>query len=162
MSKMDDKTLERIMTAHPYVREELLTIYRAICIALSGSAMCRFSWVLRTDEQQEKLFKKGGVTNARAGQSYHNYGLAVDVVLLIDKDGNGTFESISYKFDVDYDGDGASDWKEIDEIFDKYGWRGLHKKDGKRYDLPHFQKTFGYHWSELMKMPKDENGYVKF
>lgn len=35
--------------------------------------------VYRSDEEQEALFKQG-VTKARAGQSAHNYGMAVDLV----------------------------------------------------------------------------------
>jgi len=34
----------------------------------------------RSFARQDELYAKGGVTNARGGQSWHNYGLAVDIV----------------------------------------------------------------------------------
>ncbi len=142
---MTDKvSIERIQKAHPAVREELEhKIYAEICEALKGRAMCRLAYTLRTWEEQDHLWQQGRtipgvkVTDAKAGDSWHNYGLAVDVVLIIDG------KVASYDFTKDFDDDGMSDWKEIDAIFKKYGWTGLYRKDGTRWDLPHFQKTFG-------------------
>lgn len=150
---MDKITLERIKTAHPLLVQELGLIYSEICSVLNGKAICRFAYVLRTFEEQTKIFnQKPKVTNAKAGQSYHNYGLAVDVVLLVDNDHNKTHETASWDFATDFDGDGKADWEEIDAIFKKYGWEGLYNKRGKRWDLPHFQKTFGYTWQQLLEM----------
>ena len=82
-------------------------------------------------------------------------------MLLLDKDKNGTFESASWDTVFDGDGDGISDWLEVAKIFNFYGWQwGLINSKGKRYDLPHFQKTFGYKTSQLIKLPKDSEGYV--
>ncbi|MGB6269149.1 MAG: M15 family metallopeptidase [Olleya sp.] len=100
------------------------------------------------------------VTNAQEGDSFHNYGLAVDICLLLDRDKNGTFEEVSYSTVFDGDNDGVADWLEVVKIFTSFGWQwGLMNKRGKRYDLPHFQKTFGYKTWQLNRFKKDKNGY---
>lgn len=165
--KKDKLTLDRIQSAHPLVREQLTCIYNEICEAISSPyVLVRFSDVLRTFEQQNELYKKGRsypgakVTWVKGGYSYHNYGLAVDIVLLIDKDKNGTFESASWDVVFDGDSDGIADWLECVKIFNFYGWQwGLINSSGKRYDLPHFQKTYGLKASELKQLPKDNENY---
>lgn len=167
--KQDVITIERIKLLHPKVREEAGEIYYEICERLSGKAMCRFAYTLRTFAEQDGLYAQGRtkpgsiVTYAKGGQSWHCYGLAIDVVLILDKDGNGSYETASWDFNVDFDGDGKADWEEIDYVFKMYGWEGLYKKDGKRWDLPHFQKTFGHTTPQLLAMVnagRTTNGYV--
>ena len=115
---MDNITLRRIKSAHPAVRAELEQIYKEICLALTGDAFCRFSYVLRTFKEQDELWKRRPrVTKAKAGQSYHNYGLAVDIVLVTDKGKKATWDTVK-----DFDGDKTADWIEIVNIFKKYGW----------------------------------------
>lgn len=156
---MDNETLKRIETAHPAVRDELKKIYSEICERLTGKAICRFAFVHRSFEEQQKLYDQGRitpgqkVTNARGGQSYHNYGLAVDVVLLIDKDGNGTHETASWDMKSDFDGDGQSDWQEIVFVFEMYGWE-WGGRWAKFPDGPHFQKTYGYNIADLLGLHK--------
>jgi peptidoglycan L-alanyl-D-glutamate endopeptidase CwlK len=164
----DQKTLERIQLLHPKLREEALTMYDEIVAALTGTAACRFAYTLRTFAEQDALFAQGRtkagaiVTKSKGGQSYHNYGLAIDIVLLVDKDKNGTFETASWDLKTDFDGDGKSDWQEIVAIFKRYGyeWGG----DWKFTDAPHFQKTLGKSIAELQTLHKtgkvDKNGFV--
>jgi peptidoglycan L-alanyl-D-glutamate endopeptidase CwlK len=164
----DEKTLERIQLLHPKLRDEALVMYDEIVAALTGTAACRFAYTLRTFAEQDALFAQGRtkpgavVTKAKGGQSYHNYGLAIDIVLLVDKDKNGTFEAASWDLKTDFDGDGKSDWQEIVTIFKRYGyeWGG----DWKFNDAPHFQKTFGKSVAELQALHKagkvDKNGFV--
>ena len=149
---MTDKvTIDRIQLLHPKSRAEGLAIYNEIIAALKGSAICRFSHTLRTFAEQDALYlKRPKVTNAKGGQSYHNYGLAIDIVLLVDKDKNGTFESASWETNVDFDGDGKSDWQEVVAIFKRYGWTW--GGDWKFVDNPHFQKTFGHSIADLQNM----------
>ena len=140
---MDKVTLQRIELIHPKLKDELKSIYAEICEALKGKAMCRFAYTLRTFAEQDALFNaKPQVTKARGGQSYHNYGLAVDIVLIVDKDGNGSYES-------DFDGDGKSDWQEVVAIFKRYGWTW--GGDWKFYDAPHFEKSLGYSIAALQQ-----------
>ena len=146
---MDKITTERIKLLHPILREEADLIYAEICEVLKGKAMCRFSPTLRTFAEQDALFNsKPQVTKARGGQSYHNYGLAIDIVLILDKDGNGSFETASWDLKTDFDGDGVADWQEVVAIFKRYGWEW--GGDWKFFDAPHFQKTFGLSVNELL------------
>ncbi len=91
---MDRVTLNRIEQAHPNIREELRGDYLYCNNKLLGKGVrLRFSSVFRTIEEQNELYnKRPKVTNARGGQSIHNYGLAFDIVLLYDKDLDGRFE----------------------------------------------------------------------
>lgn len=158
---MDKITLERIELLAPVVRDEARLIYEEICEALKGRAICRFSHTLRTNAEQEALFAIGRtkpgkkVTNARAGQSWHNYGRAIDIVLLVDRDKNGSFESASWETNVDFDGDGRADWMEVVAIFKRYGWE--HGGDWHFKDMPHFQRTNGATIAQMQKLYP--NGY---
>lgn len=160
----DPISLKRIETLHPLLRDEMHEIFCEIDSVLTGRAICRLSHTLRTFAEQDKLFaQRPKVTNARGGQSYHNYGLAVDIVLLKDTDKNGTFESASWETNVDFDGDGKADWMECVAVFEKHGWEW-----GGRWksfpDRPHFQKTFGKSIAQLQQLHKagktDKAGYV--
>lgn len=155
-SKMDKVTLERIQLLHPKLRDEALAIYTEICNALKGRAFCRFTRTLSTFAEQDTLYAQGRtkpgakVTNAKGGESYHNYAFAGDIVLVVDKDGDGKYESAVWDVKSDFDGDGQSDWMEVVKIFKKYGWEW--GGDWKFYDAPHFQKTFGYSIADLQKL----------
>jgi peptidoglycan L-alanyl-D-glutamate endopeptidase CwlK len=152
---MDNLTLSRINLLHPSLRAEALKIYKEICSELTGRAMCRFAYTIRTFAEQDALYAQGRtkpgkvVTNAKGGQSYHNYGLAVDIVLIRDMDGNGSFETASWDTKLDADGDGQPDWMEVVAIFKRHGWEW--GGDWKFTDMPHFQKTFGKSISWLQK-----------
>jgi peptidoglycan L-alanyl-D-glutamate endopeptidase CwlK len=160
---IDQVTLDRIARLHPKLRDEAKAIYFEINNNLKGKAICRFAYTLRTDAEQDALYAIGRtkpgkkVTNARGGESLHNYGLAIDIVLLVDKNGDGTFETASWQTNVDFDGDGVADWMEVVKIFKLHGfeWGG----DWKFTDMPHFQKTFGYSVKQLQGKPKP-SGYV--
>ncbi len=155
---MDKATLDRIQLLHPLLRDEAGLIYDEICERLNGRVMCRFTHTLRTNAEQNELYAQGRtkpgkvVTFAKGGQSMHNYGLAIDVVLIVDG------KKVDYSITSDNDKDGLSDWEEIDYVFNMYGWKGLYKPNGKRFDFPHFQKTFGLSISQLQKLPV-VNGY---
>lgn len=155
---MDKVTLERIKTIHPKLRKELGEIYEEICSRLNKGVICRFPFVYRSIAEQDALFAQGRngdkrprVTNARGGQSYHNYGLAVDIVLLQDRDGNGSYETASWDNKIDFDKDGMADWQEVVAVFKMYGWEW--GGDWRNFpDTPHFQKTFGKTVIELREM----------
>lgn len=154
---MDKLTIDRIGQAHPKIREELKQYYIECNNQLPKGVRLRFSYVYRSVEEQNILYnKKPKVTNAKGGQSIHNYGLALDVVILIDKDKNGTFESIDWNIKSPY-------FQFVVNYFKSkgYEWGG----DWKSFkDYPHFQKSFGLSWQMLKNRInigmsfKDENG----
>lgn len=150
----DKITLDRINLMHPILRNELLEQYLTINTALPKGVRLRFTQTLRTIKEQDALFAQGRtkpgsiVTNARGGQSIHNYGLAFDIVLLYDLDGNGSFETASWDERKDFDKNGKRDWFEVVTFFKSKGWAwgGDFKSI---YDSPHFEKTFGNTWKTL-------------
>ena len=158
----DPITLERIKLLHPKLRDEANDIYDEICEALNGRAICRFAYTLRTFAEQDGIYAQGRtkpgkiVSNAKGGLSLHNYGLAVDIVLIVDG------KEASWDVKKDFDGDGKSDWLEIVTIFKQHGWEcGI---DWKFVDAPHFQKSFGYSVRELLALYNakkvDSHNYV--
>ena len=150
---MDAISIERIKKAHPSIREKLLKDYTDANNKLGPGARLRLAYVLRTNAEQDILYnKRPKVTNAKGGQSIHNYGLAFDIVMLYDNDGNGTFEEASWSMVKDFDKDSIADWKEVTDLFKSRGWEwGGDWKSFK--DNPHFQlkKPDGssYKWQEL-------------
>jgi len=166
---MDKVSLDRIETLSPLAKEEALLILKESDEALAGKAILRYTYCTRTHKEQQDLWNLGRtvvnpqgydilrkplgniVTWAKAGESYHNYGLAVDCVLLLDKDKNGTFESASWDPKLDFDKDGIADWMEVVQIFMKYGWEWGGNWGKPKTDTPHFQKTFGMTIAQLQK-----------
>lgn len=102
----------------------------------------------RSFEDQNRLYQQGRtasgniVTNAKAGESYHNYGLAIDFAL---KTPSG-----NVIWDRQYDGNrnGKADWTEVVEISKSLGfqWGG----DWAKFkDYPHLQMDFGLTIADL-------------
>lgn len=160
---LDRISVERINKLHPKLRAEALQILAEATAALTGRADLRITFTLRTMAEQKALYNQGRtnnlpkVTNAKPGQSYHNYGLAVDIALLIDG------KTASWDTKTDWDGDRQSDWMEVVAIFQRHGWEwGGSWQTFK--DMPHFEKRFGMHWSKLLELHNagkvDKEGYV--
>ena len=118
---------------------------------------------LRTFAEQDELYAQGRtkpgkrVTNAKGGQSLHNYGVAIDFALIIDG------KTASWEDLKDFDGDRKADWMEIVGVFEQAGWEW-----GGRWksftDKPHLQKTFGNDWRTLLKRKQEglvKDGYVR-
>lgn len=156
---MDKYTEQRINKLHPSVREEVHKIIEECDKALTGKAKIRVTQALRTSKEQDDLYAIGRtkpgkkITNARGGQSIHNYGFAVDICLVIDG------KTASWDTAKDWDNDQVADWYECVKIFAKYGWDwGGNWKKFK--DLPHFDKKGYNNWRKLTKLKKDKKGYV--
>lgn len=109
----------------------------------------RITQGLRTFTEQDELYAQGRtkpgniVTHAKGGQSYHNYGLAIDFVVIDPK-------TQQPNWDLSFDGNnnGRSDWLEVAEEGKKLGfawggdWQGFK-------DYPHLEMTFGQSIWEL-------------
>ena len=161
---MDNLTLSRIETAHPAVRQALRDIYSDICSRLTGRAQCRFVEVLRSEARQAELYAQGRskpgkiVTNAKPGESYHNYGLSVDICLIIDG------KEASWDTITDFDHDSIADWMEVVAVFKEHGWEWA--GDWKTFrEAPHFQCTFGLPIAVAQSRKEsglvDEQGYIR-
>ena len=88
-------------------------------------------------EQENKRI----VTKARGGQSYHNYGLAFDVALIVGK--RVVWES------EDVNQNSVDDWEEVGKLGEELGleWAGRWEKFKER---AHFQYTFGLSINDLL------------
>ncbi|CAH2716728.1 Peptidoglycan L-alanyl-D-glutamate endopeptidase CwlK [Neobacillus rhizosphaerae] len=107
----------------------------------------------RSAEEQDRLYDKGRtaegsiVTFAKGGESYHNYGLAIDFAL---KTPSG-----NVIWDRQYDGNknGKADWTEVVKMAKALGfeWGG----DWAKFkDYPHLQMNFGLTIAKLQKGEK--------
>lgn len=150
---IDKITIERIKLMHPYLRDKLNREYLEACDMLPPNYMLRITYTLRTFQEQDELYKQGRtklfdekgrrlgkVTNARGGESFHNFALAFDFCMLRDMDNNGKFETVDW--------DEVTQTKKIVKHFKKNGWEW--GGDWAMFkDKPHFQYTFGYKCSQL-------------
>lgn len=77
--ELDGRTLRTLATLDAKARDR----FEQLClVGKATAATLGCDWVMisghRTWEEQDALFAKGGVTNARGGQSNHNFGIAGD------------------------------------------------------------------------------------
>lgn len=96
----------------------------------------------RSFKEQNHLYAKGRstegeiVTHAQGGESFHNYGLAIDFALLNQK------QQAIWDMTYDGNGNGKPDWLEVVDIAKKLGFEwGGDWQDFK--DYPHLQMDFG-------------------
>ncbi|SFB10460.1 peptidoglycan L-alanyl-D-glutamate endopeptidase CwlK [Cohnella sp. OV330] len=136
-----------VVALHPLVSAKMKTLKaeaatQGIRIAITDG--------FRSETEQDALYRKGRsapgaiVTHAKGGQSYHNYGLAIDFAIRA-KDGD-------VLWDMEYDGNrnGKSDWMEVVGIAKRLGfaWGG----DWESFpDYPHLQMDFGLSIPELQR-----------
>lgn len=149
----DEITVNRIKLLHPSIRNQVKEWYLEINKKLPKGVRLRFTHTYRSIEEQNKLFNhRPKVTNAKGGQSIHNYGLAFDIVILLDKDGNGSFETASFEVD--------KFWLKVAEFFKSKGfvWGG----DWTSFkDYPHFEVK-GYKWQVLQMCKTFTDGGIKY
>jgi hypothetical protein len=133
---------QRLETLHPKVREDFRHFIEDAENTLNITL--RITQGLRTFAEQQVLYDMGRtkpgkiVTMAKPGSSYHQYGLAVDLVEIIGKE-------------VDW----GYDMAKLVPFAAKYGiaWGGSFTKF---QDKPHFEKTFGLNWRDLLVKYKDK------
>jgi len=101
---------------------------------------------LRTFEDQDELYAQGRtkpgnkVTNAKGGDSWHNYGLAADYVL----DGQPEKPGLQWSWNItmDLNADGYNDWREMADLAEACGMEAGYFWM-KFPDAPHVQNRFG-------------------
>lgn len=137
---MKDKTTQaRIEQLHPAVRERFTNFINDI--EEEFGVTVRMDEPLRSFAQQQALWAQGRtmpgevVTWAPPGSSYHNYGLAADLVPLT-KDGKN--------LDWNYN---QAKWK---KLADKYEltWGGTFPKG--KVDPDHYEYKVGFGWRDLL------------
>ncbi|OMD19946.1 hypothetical protein BJP48_31600 [Paenibacillus odorifer] len=146
LDQVKSKSSKRLVGLHPVVLAAA-TVLIERCYARGVPIV--ITQGLRTIAEQDALYSQGRtksgsiVTNAKGGYSYHNFGLAVDFVLLLP---NGS--SVSWDMNRDYNENNIKDWIEVVEEAKKLGfdWGG----DWTSFkDYPHFQMVFGLTLTQL-------------
>jgi peptidoglycan L-alanyl-D-glutamate endopeptidase CwlK len=141
----------KIETLHPKIRDKARELINKAEKELG--IKLRVTSGFRTWKEQDELYAKGRtksgsiVTNAKGGQSNHNYGTAFDVVPIV----NGKADWKSNR------------WDEIGKLGKEVGfsWGGDWKSI---VDKPHFEMTFGNSLAQLRKkyLEGDKDGeYVR-
>lgn len=133
----DPISVERIAGLHPKVRDDFSNFITEAEDALNITI--RVTQGMRTFAEQQELFDLGRtkpgkiVTKAKPGSSYHQYGLAVDLVELI---GDG----VDWNYDM----------KKLVPYATKYNiaWGG--DFPGNFKEFPHFEKHFSINWRQLL------------
>lgn len=139
---------------NPIVRE---ATERLIANCEARGVDIRITQGYRSISEQNTLFAQGRtkpgekVTDARGGQSYHNYGLAIDFCLLI----NG--KQASWSMVADGDKDGVRDWAEVVNEAKRLGFAWGGDWSGWK-DYPHFEMTFGLSISDLQRGKRPPTG----
>ncbi len=140
----DSHTNNRIARIHPAVQPFAYAFVNQVQAEMGKTI--RVSSGLRSYAEQDELYaqgrtKSGGiVTGARGGQSYHNFGLAIDIVEI-----NGR--------QAVWDGP----WQEFGRIGKSLGWEW--GGDWSSFvDKPHFQMTFGLTTAQLRQLYNANGG----
>ena len=132
---------------HPDVKEKAELVKQ---IAWDQGILIRYTDGYRSFDSQDTIFQQGRtlpgpvVTNARSGQSYHNYGLAIDFVL------TDAYGNAEWSLERDANGNGVSDWEDVGNIAKSVGftWGG----DWEDFvDYPHLQMDFDTSINDLQK-----------
>jgi peptidoglycan LD-endopeptidase CwlK len=114
----------------------------------------------RSIEEQNTIYEQGRttegniVTNAKGGESYHNYGLAIDFAL------ETPSGDVIWDRQYDRNQNGKADWSEVVKIAKSLGFEwGGDWKDFK--DYPHLQMDFGLTIADLQNGQRpDESSNV--
>lgn len=152
----DQISLARLGKLHPAIRLEAIEIANSLWQA---GVYLRVTHTYRTWEEQAALYSIGRttpgriVTKAKPGQSYHNYGLALDFCVLTPQG------KVSWDKDADFNADAVSDWLQVVEMYKARGWEwGGDWKNFK--DYPHLQKVFNQPIGNLLA--KSSHGIIKY
>lgn len=130
----DPVTDRRILTLHQKLQQPAFDFINDVEDQLTMTL--RVTTALRSIDAQNRLYAQGRttegkiVTNAQGGESYHNYGLAIDVAEI---------QGRSVNWDTD--------WTAIAEIGISHGfaWGG----NWTTPDRPHFEMPFGLSIQQL-------------
>jgi peptidoglycan L-alanyl-D-glutamate endopeptidase CwlK len=141
---------QRILTLHPFIRDK---VRQFLSLAKESGIDLLITSGMRTFQEQEKIYQQGRtlpgpiVSWAKPGTSYHNYGLAIDVVPIVN--GQAIWGS-------------TNTWNRLGALGKSLGftWGGDWKR---KPDRPHFQLELGYKIADLLALhqaKKYQNGFL--
>ena len=140
---MDAQSLKLLNQLHPKLKDIAIKAWTEAQGAMPSNVKIVVTQSLRTFEESDKLYAQGRttpgeiVTKAKAGQSYHNYGLAFD------------FKMITNGKD---DWSVGPNWMKVVNIMKKYGFTWGGEFPEGFHDNPHFENHFGLNWRTLLEL----------
>lgn len=137
---METKSIQRLQLLHPAIRDKAIDAYNYAVKKTPVGVHPYVTETLRSFDRSAELYAQGRtkpgyiVTNAKAGQSLHNYGFALDFMLQI----NGKDSWV-----VD------TNWMVVVNIFKAAGfaWGGNFKSIK---DFPHLEMSEGLTWKQML------------
>jgi D-alanyl-D-alanine dipeptidase len=142
---------DQINTLHPKLRAIALQAYNEAVQATPKGVHPIITQGYRTFEESDKLYQQGRTTpgeivsNAKAGQSWHNYGLAIDIALVID--GKTIWDQHN------------PNWMTVVNIFKSHNFTWGGDFPGSFKDYPHLEMKMGHTLSEL-KAKHDASDFI--
>jgi len=136
-------SLEKLNLLHPKICQAALDAYAEAVHATPTNVHPVIDQTYRSFEESDKLYQQGRTTpgeivsNSKAGQSNHNYSLALDFHLQVD--GKDSWE-------VDHN------WMIVVNIFKKHNFTWGGDFSGSFKDYPHLENKLGYNWRQLLTL----------
>lgn len=138
---MDQRSLSNLKTLHPKFRQSAIQAWTEAQAAMPENVQIIVVKGLRTFAESDVIYAQGRtapgeiVTKAKAGQSYHNYGLAFDFAMITDGKDDETV---------------GPNWLKVVSIMESAGmtWGGNFPEGF--HDNPHFENQYGYGWRDLL------------
>lgn len=138
---MEQHSIAQLQLLHPAIRDKAIEAYYEAVKATPALVHPYIDQTYRTFAESEALYNQGRTTpgeivsNAKAGQSYHNYALALDFHLQV----NGVD-----KWDVD------TNWMVVVNVFKAHGFTWGGDFTGSFKDYPHLEMKLGHNWRDLL------------
>lgn len=140
---MDNAYSFELNTLHPKFKPSAIQAWAEAQAAMPSNVQIIVIQGLRSFAESDALYQRGRtkpgpiVTNAAAGQSYHNYGLAFDFSMIT----NGKADYVV-----------GPNWRKVVSIMEAHGmyWGG-HFPNGF-HDDPHFENRYGHNWRDLLAL----------
>lgn len=137
---MDTRSLNNLNTLHPTFKPVAVQAWTQAQAWMPDNVNIIVIQGLRSFEESDALYAQGRtkpgpiVTNAPAGESYHNYGLAFDFAMVTDGKDDNVVGPL---------------WMKVVEIMKAQGmiWGGDFKSIK---DNPHFEMHYGHTWKDLL------------
>jgi peptidoglycan LD-endopeptidase CwlK len=140
---MDQRSLDNLNTLHPKFRQSAIDAWTQAQAAMPANVQIIVIQGMRSFEESNALYAQGRtepgpiVTDAPAGESYHNYGLAFDFAMVTD----GKDDDVV-----------GPHWMTVVDIMKAAGmtWGGDFPQGF--CDAPHFENKFGFNWRDLLAL----------
>lgn len=139
---METTSLSRLQQLHPAIRDKAIDAYSEAVRLTPSGVHPYITETLRSFGRSADLYAQGRtkpgeiVTWAKAGQSYHNYGLALDFVIQVNGKEDWTVNA---------------NWMVVVNVFKSHGftWGGDWKN---KKDSPHFEMQMGHNWQYYLAL----------